>query len=62
MISEGRQGELMANLEYAVNKYLNRQCIVDDVIETDCIDKEEEEFLRSCFSYFSVMLPNKEGE
>ena len=63
MISEERQGELMAGLEYSVNKYLDRQGIVEEAIEgTACIDGEEEEFLRSCFSYFSVMLPNKEGK
>lgn len=61
MISEERQGELMADLEYSVNKYLNNQGVLD-AIGDGCNTWEEEEFLRSCFSYFSVMLPNKEEQ
>lgn len=62
MISEERQGELMADLEYSVNKYLNNQGILDIVIGDGCNTWEEEEFLRSCFSYFFVMLPEVKGE
>lgn len=62
MISEERQGELMADLEYSVNKYLNNQGILDIAIGDGCNTGEEEEFLRSCFSYFSVMLPEVKDE
>lgn len=36
MISEERQGELMADLEYSVNKYLNNQGILDIAIGDGC--------------------------
>ena len=60
MITEERKGELMSNLEYSVQRFLDKQGIIDMAIEGEGVNGEEEEFLRSCLSYFAVELP--EGE
>ncbi|UZS00959.1 hypothetical protein [Pseudomonas phage vB_PsaM_M1] len=57
MITDERKGELMANLEYTVNKFLDKSDTVSDAIRSESENEEEKQFLYDCFSYFSVMLP-----
>lgn len=57
MINEERQGELMALLERYVNRFLDKQCLISDSIDAISKDQEESDFLDSCVTYFSVMLP-----
>ena len=57
MITEERKGELMADLEYSVQRLLDRGSIISDAIWSVSETEEEKQFLDDCFSYFSVLLP-----
>lgn len=56
MITDERKGELMADLEHSVNKYLDKQWIIESAIDNLTEDQEEKAFLHSTNSYFAVML------
>lgn len=57
MITEERKGELMADLEYSVQRLLDRGSIISDAIWSVSETEEEKQFLDDCVSYFSVILP-----
>lgn len=57
MITEERKGELMADLEYSVQRLLDRGSIISDAIWSVSETEEEKQFLDGCVSYFSVLLP-----
>lgn len=57
MITEERKGELMADLEYSVQRLLDRGSIISDAIWSVSETEEEKQFLDDCVSYFSVLLP-----
>lgn len=62
MISEERQGELMADFEYNINRHLDKQWIIAETINYLTEDKEERQFLHSTNHYFAVLLPNKDEQ
>lgn len=57
MITDERKGELIAELEYSVNRHLEKQWIIAEAIDNLTDDQEEKFFLNSANSYFAVMLP-----
>lgn len=57
MITDERKGEIIADLEYSVNKYLDRQWVVEQAIDNLTDNQEERRFLNSANKYFAVMLP-----
>lgn len=59
MITDERKGILMADLEYSINRYLDKQWIVEEAIDNITEDKEEAIFLRSLNWYFAAMLPEE---
>jgi hypothetical protein len=59
MITDERKGELLADLEYSVNRYLDKQWVISTAIDNLTENEDEAEFLNSCPAYFSVMLPEE---
>ncbi|MGL5013023.1 MAG: hypothetical protein ACRC6V_01875 [Bacteroidales bacterium] len=58
MITDERKSELIADLEYSINRYLDKQGLVSDAISSITNDKEEDKFLESLRYRFSVDRPN----
>lgn len=59
MITDERKGELMADLEAYVNRYLDKQWIISEAVDCVVEDDEEAAFLNSTNYYFAVMLPEE---
>ena len=59
MITDERKGELMADLEYNVNRHLDKQWVIAEQINYLTEDTDERKFLHSCNNYFAVMLSDK---
>lgn len=57
MITDERKGELMAEFEYSVNRYLDKQWVISDVISSIAEDDEEAQFMNSLNYYFAILLP-----
>ena len=57
MITDERKGELLADLEQYINRYLDKQWVVAEAIDSIVEDKEEAQFLHTCNYYFAAMLP-----
>jgi len=58
-LTKDRKIELASELEYYVDRYLDKQWIVSDTIANITDDQSEREFLNSLVYYFKVDL--KEG-
>lgn len=54
MLTEERKAELVADLEYAVNKYLDKKWIVSEACSDIAEDEEEKEFLQELNGYFEI--------
>lgn len=54
MLSEERKKELVADLEYAVNKYLDKQWIVSEASSNIAQNEEEKVFLQKLDGYFEI--------
>lgn len=61
MITDERKGELMADLEASINRYLDKQWVIADAIDNLTENEEETRFLHTCDNYFAVMLSEKEN-
>lgn len=58
MITDERKGELIADFEYYINRYLDKQWLVSDTIGSVANDEEENKFLSNLNYYFLVDRPN----
>jgi len=59
MITNERKGELMAEFEYSVNRYLDKQWVISDIISNIAEDEEETRFMNNLNYYFAVLLPEE---
>lgn len=55
MLTEERKAQIIAEVEYSVNKHLSKQDIVNEAIYGGNYDGEEEEFLRECNWWFEMV-------
>ena len=58
MITDERKTELIADLEYSINRYLDKQWVVSETIHCIANDEDENKFLKSLNYYFLVDRPN----
>lgn len=58
MITDERKTELIADFEYSINRYLDKQWVVSETIDAIANDEEENNFLSSLNYYFLADRPN----
>lgn len=58
MITDERKTELIADFEYSINRYLDKQWVVPETIDNIVNDEEENNFLSSLNYYFLVDRPS----
>jgi hypothetical protein len=54
MISEARKSEVASQVEYAVQRYIDKQGLVEEAIWGLDLTEEELEYIRTCWSHFTV--------